>query len=240
MRSVCGRAAGSYSPSGCSQSSCCCLTAATIAQSGPASFSLTGPVAGQCGSMTTATAAVATATADSATYSLAGETHTATRNPSTGSISDANARSSNCDSLLTKSSSDSSSVMTVGLFWDSACSYPMGVVQQTKGACRSRQVLDEPAFVQGSCAGDQWTVRGFASRTCSGTAAFEASGSGRAECVPDKGRVGVYVRAACDGSAFPVYDPSEWLGQCSAKAACHRFDPPSPGQPFVFFSRPAS
>ena len=207
---------GEYTSSGCSQSSCCCLTSASIARYGPAAFSLTGSVSGQCGDVEQASFAFSTPTVDSFTYSLAGETHTATRNPTTGSISDVNARSSGCNALLTKSASDGGSTfVAVAIYSDSSCSAQVGSVPLAKDECV--QASDGNAnFV--SCSGDSWTVKRFdsSSSTCSGTADALAAGSDRNTCAPFADR---FIRVACDGSPIYAYDASEWLGQCTATVA---------------------
>ena len=99
--------------------------------------------------------------------------------------------------------SDSGGSMSVALYSNSDCSTLVGQSVVTKGSCVGN---DAQGYDQGSCSGDSWTVRKFASSTCTSNLLLSASGVDKNDCVllgSQDGQVVLqYVKVACDGSAF--------------------------------------
>jgi hypothetical protein len=92
---------GSYTPSGCSQSSCCCMTSVSISGSS-STYTVSGPLSGQCGSESSVSVNFAPPTSNSITYSAFGNSHSATRSASNGNIADINNSNSACTAVLIK------------------------------------------------------------------------------------------------------------------------------------------
>ena len=107
-----------------------------------------------------------------------------------------------------------SGLVTLGLYSNLDCTVLTAERSASPGTCitnpaPSRSIYSHD-FLQVTCAGDSWTVRGFPTDKClAGTGSHVAEGGGKGTC----GWAGfANIKVACDGSAFPVYDHSGWLG----------------------------
>jgi len=171
------------------------MTSVSIAQSG-SGYSVAGPLDGQCGTNTYKSYSFSTPTSNTVSYVAEGETHTATRNPSTGAINDVNARSSSCNGMLTKSGGGGggSTSATVAVYSDSSCKESLGDVSMPKDVCVGAEGGN---FNTISCSGDDWTFKNFQTSTCGGSPTLQASGSGKYSC---QAADGGSLRVACDGS----------------------------------------
>lgn len=67
-------------------------------------YTVSGPVSGVCGTTTYAQSTVNTPTSNVFSYTANSQSHTATRNPNSQSISDVNQADSRCNGFLTKTS----------------------------------------------------------------------------------------------------------------------------------------
>jgi hypothetical protein len=78
------------------------MTTVNIAATSSTQYTLSGAVAGQCGTVHEVNIGFALPTSNTVSYAVEGQSHTATRNADTGSITDTNNNAPQCNGVLTK------------------------------------------------------------------------------------------------------------------------------------------
>lgn len=181
---------------------------------------------GQCFGRTTETASFDPPKGNMIHLSTGVTRYLAIRNPLTGAFSLSIGQEGYDNVMVQKtSSSEAASRMGVALFGDSSCTEQLSTAVQIVNVCHRHRVGHVSMHIKSRCVDDKWTVHGFTnSYACdTDTDAFSTTGSGKEAC--SLLVHGIYVKATCDGSAFPEYDPTGWLGQysvsgCNQTACC--------------------
>ena len=163
------------------------------------SWSLSAPIAGQCGGATQTTGS---AHPGEVWFVAAEHEYTGTRTAS-GSIVFVDEKMRQCAGVLTKitsgSSGSASADLTIGVYADAACSQQLAVSTQRQGACQRSRVSGTTVFITARCDGNSWLAQAFLSDTCTGLLQRTAASVGKDVCAFTGD---VYVRVACDGSSL--------------------------------------